>query len=468
MSTPLTSGTPWRVIVMFAIPLLIGNVVQQMYQIVDAIVVGQHLGVNALAAVGTTGGLLFLLMGFAWGMTSGFAIPTAQAFGAGNHADVRHSIVAGTILTALTSLLISVGGVLFARNLLVLLKTPDILIDDATTFAVISFAGMTATMFFNYLSAIIRAIGDSRTPLIFLVISCLVNIALVIFMVGNLGLGIAGAASATIAAQLLSVVLCTAYIVKYIPVLHVGRADIRGGVKALGRHLHLGLPMGFQASIIAIGTVAVQVRLNTLGATEVAAYTTGSRVDGLGTALLASLGLAVSTFTAQNYGAGLFDRIVIGVKQANRIAVVAGLLLGLIMVAAGSPIVRLFVGEGNGDVVAMAHQLLVITGVFYFALGVLFVTRGALQGLGYTLVPTISGIMELTMRVLVAIVLGGFLGYTGVVWANAAPWFGACAILIPAWLKARRKLLEVAGEAEVSSPITEPAECSSDECSAHA
>lgn len=442
MSKSLTSGTPWRVIVLFAIPLLIGNVVQQMYQVVDAMVVGQHLGVNALAAVGTTGGMLFLLMGFAWGMTSGFAIPTAQAFGANDAAAVRRSVVSGGILTAVASLIVTAGGVLFARDALVALRTPEELLDNATTFAVVSFAGATAMMYFNYLSAIIRAIGDSRTPLVFLIVSCLINIGLVVLFVRNFHMGVAGAALATVISQALSVLLCFWYVVRYIPTLHFTRADIRGGIEDMSKHLRIGLPMGFQMSIIAIGTLAVQVRLNTLGAEAVAAYTTSTRVDGLGNAFLASIGLAVSTFVAQNYGAGAYDRILVGVRHALGIAIGTALVLGVALIAAGNPIVRLFVGNGNNEVVAMSHEYLMANGGMYFLLAILFVTRNGLQGLGHTLVPTVAGVFELAMRVSVAVVLGGMFGYTGVVWANPAAWMGALMILVPAWISARRMLTE--------------------------
>lgn len=442
MSKTLTTGTPWRVIVVFAIPLLIGNVVQQLYQVVDAMVVGQNLGVNPLAAVGTTGAILFLLMGFAWGMTTGFAIPTAQAFGAGDFVALRRSIASGTALTAIASLLVTVLGVTFSRPLLQLLQTPESLLNDATTFAVVSFWGTTATMFFNYLSAIIRAIGDSRTPLIFLVISCAVNVALVILMVKYLHLGIAGAAGATIIAQACSVALCLIYVRRAIPVLHMRRNDWRINWQGLSLHLRLGLPMGFQASIIAIGTLAVQIRLNLLGEEAVAAYTTATRVDGLANAFLASLGLAASTFVAQNYGAGLYERVRVGTRQCAVVASIVAVTVAVLLISCGDYIIHAFVGRGNSEVVSMAHYFLVVNGLFYIVLGILFVTRGALQGLGRVLVPTLTGVLELFLRVAAATILGGTFGFAGVTWANPLAWVAAVCLLIPAWLVARRHLNE--------------------------
>ena len=448
MSKNLTIGTPWKVITVFAIPLLIGNVVQQMYQVVDAMVVGRHLGVNALAAVGTTGAMMFLLLGFAWGMTNGLAIPTAQAYGAGDTEAVRRSVAAGVILTALVAIVITTVGVVFARQILVLLKTPEELLAGATTFSTISFAGAGTTMFFNYLSAIIRARGDSRTPLVFLVIASTINIGLVILFVQVLEWGIGGAAGATVGAQLISVILCFAYVRSAIPEFAVRRRDWLESRWVFGMHLRIGIPMGFQASIIAIGSLAVQVRLNTLGTNAVAAYTTAVRVDGLSSAFLASLGLAVSTFVAQNYGAQKTSRILVGVRQGIAMSVGVALFMALVLITFGQDIVAMFVGRGNSEIVDMAHLFLVVNGIFYVLLACLFVTRGALQGLGRVLVPTLSGILELVMRVSTAVLLAGILGYPGIVWASPLAWVAAITMLVPAWLRARKSLAATGAELE--------------------
>lgn len=440
MPKNLTSGTPWKVIVIFAIPLLLGNIVQQMYQVIDAMVVGQHLGVNSLGAVGTTGALLFLLMGFAWGMTTGFAIPTAQAFGAGDLKAVRLSVAAGTILTAVTSVLVTVIGCLFARDLLILLRTPAELLDQATTFAVVSFAGSVTMLFFNYLAAIIRAKGDSRTPLVFLVISCVLNVGLVILFVQYMGFGVGGAAGATVLSQLLSVLLCLAYVRRSIPEFRVRPDEWLESRVVIAEHLRIGLPTGFQASIIAIGALAVQVRLNLLGPDAVAAYTTAARVDGLSVAILQSLGLAVATFAAQNFGAKLSGRIMIGVRQGQIMAIGTGVLLGLVVITFGQQLILLFIGSGHSDIMAMAHQYLIVNGASYFVLGLLFVNRSALQGLGHVLVPTICGVLELSMRVIAAIVLAEFMGFLGVAISSPLAWIGAVVMLIPAWRKAKKGL----------------------------
>lgn len=440
MATSLTTGRPWRVILSFSIPLLLGNVVQQMYQFADAVVVGRHLGVESLAAVGATGSLLFLLIGFAWGLTSGFAIPIAQAFGAGDGAAVRRSVATGVILTGITSVVLTIVAPLIARPVLELLQTPAELMPEATVFTQISFIGASATMFFNYLSAIIRAIGDSRTPLIFLTVSCALNVGLVILMVGPLEWGVGGAALATVVAQAVSVALCLEFVRRRLPMLHLRRADWRVTRDDFREHLRLGLPMGFQASIIAIGTLTVQVALNTLGSDAVAAYTTASRVDGLAVAFLSSLGLASSMYTAQNLGGRRPDRIRRGVVEGTWMAIAAGIALGVIIIAFGTPMVRLFVGEGSDEVVRLAHLMLIINGCGYWALGVLFVLRGALQGLGHTLIPTVTGVIELVMRVGAAVVLGALIGFEGVALSNPLAWLGAIVLLVPAYVRAHRWL----------------------------
>lgn len=441
MPRVLTEGTPWKVIVTFALPLLIGNVVQQLYQFADAVVVGRQLGVTSLASVGATTSLIFLLIGFAWGLTSGFAIPTAQAFGAGDARGVRRSVTSGAWLTAGTSTVLTGAGVLLAEPALHALRTPPELIEQSAEFARMSFLGITALMFFNFLAAIIRAIGDSRTPLVFLIISCGLNVALVIVFVGPFGWGVTGAALATVTAQATSVGLCLVHIRRRIPVLVPQREDWKVTRSELAHHLRLGLPVGFQTSIIAIGSLAVQIRLNELGPDAVAAYTTAARVDGLAVALLQSIGLSVSMFVAQNLGARRSDRILQGVNHGLVVATIASVIIGVTIIMSGGWLVQMFVGDSAPEVVTLASQLLQVYASLYTILGVLFVVRGALQGLGKTSIPFFSGIAELVMRVLTAIVLGGAFGFAGVIWGTPLAWTGAVLILVPAYLKARKSLM---------------------------
>lgn len=443
MAVQLTTGTPWRVIALFSIPLLIGNVVQQLYHLVDAIVVGRYLGVEALAAVGATGAITFLLIGFAWGLTSGFAIPLATAYGAEDEAAVRRSVAVGTVLTAIGSIILTIGGPLIARPMLQLLQTPPELIDGAATFVQILLAGSAGMMFFNYLSAIVRGIGDSRTPLYFLSVSCVLNIILVIAFVAWFGWGIAGAAWATFIAQFFSVFACVVYIWKKIPALHPRREDFRLDSADVKEHLRLGLPMALQASIISIGTLVVQVALNVLGSDAIAAYTAASRIDSLAVTFMGSIGLAVSVFVAQNVGARRPDRIRRGVSQGIVLAVSVGAVLGAIMIVFGPTLTRMFVGDSAPNVIALAQQMFIVNGLAYWILGILFVLRGTLQGLGQALIPTICGFAELAMRVAAALILGPIFGFVGVAISNPAAWIGAVIILVPAYLAARKKLAEM-------------------------
>ncbi|KQR47445.1 MATE family efflux transporter [Microbacterium sp. Leaf161] len=447
MPRSLLVGTPWKGILAFATPLLLGNLFQQAYHFVDAIVVGRLLGVSALAAVGATSSLVFLLIGFAWGAASGFAIPAAQAFGSGDQARLRRSVAAGVSLTLFTSLVITILGPLVTKPALVLLQTPQSLLNDATTFAQITFLGGSLIMGSSYLAALVRAIGDSRTPLIFLALSSVINIALVFIAVGGIGLGIAGAALATIVSQGISVVLCLIYIRRRVPALQVGVADFRGVGASLWEHARLGLPMGFQSSIIAIGLLTVQVAVNGLGADAVAAYTAAGRVDGVAVAFLSSLGMATSVFAAQNLGAGRSERLHKGVAQSVVIAGAAAVVLGSVLVVGGAAIVSLFTGEGAEDVIRMAWIVLVVNGASYPVLAVLFIFRYTLQGLGQPLMPTLSGLAEVAARVIAAITLGSLMGYVGVALTSPIAWAAAVTLLIPAVLRARRNLRESSSEA---------------------
>lgn len=442
MTKSLTAGSPAKIILLFTVPLLIGNVFQQLYGFADAFVVGRLIGIDALAAVGSTGGLSFLLLGFAWGMTAGFAIPTAQAFGAGDHAGVRRSVAAGALITGAFAVLLTAIAVPIARPLLELMRTPPEIIDDATLFIVVSFWGIGATMFFNFLASTIRALGDSRTPLIFLAISCVLNVALVFLFIATFGMGVEGAALATIASQLVSVVLCLWLIAKKMPILRLARADWRVTKADLLIQLRLGLPMGFQSSIIAIGTLVLQYALNGLGAESIAAYTAAQKVDALAIAPLASFGIAIATFTAQNYGARAHRRILQGVWVTCAMSVGFSLFIAGINIVFGPSMVRLFVGDHELHVVELAHTYLVLNGIFYIALGLLFALRGTLQGLGKTFIPTVAGVMELVTRVAAALILAKHFGFVGVALAAPLAWIAALIPVWVSWAKQRRWLLE--------------------------
>lgn len=275
----LTKGNPAKLIFLFTIPLLVGNIFQQFYHMVDMIIVGQTLGKNALAAVGSTGSLTFLIIGFAQGTTSGLSIITAQRFGAQDERGVKKSFATSIIISSVISIILTVLSLLFVHQMLVIMQTPAEIVQQAETFIAIIFGGIFASMFFNLLSNTIRALGDSRTPLLFLIVAVLINVVLDLLFIITFQMGIAGAGYATVIAQICSCILCLLYIQRKIPLLQVRRKDFKWDKKELLTHLNVALPMGFQASIIAIGAIILQIALNSLGTDVVAAQATAGKID---------------------------------------------------------------------------------------------------------------------------------------------------------------------------------------------
>ncbi len=442
MTRNLTSGPPTRLIVLFTLPLLVGTLFQQLYAFTDAAVVGRMIGVDALAAVGACGSLQFLLIGFTWGASGGLAIPTARHFGAGDMPAMRRSVAAGALISVAVAAVVSVVGLVYGPALLRLLHTPPELMADASTFLQVTFLGASATVAFNFLAATIRALGDSRTPLVFLVISCVLNAGLVALFIGVLHLGVGGAALATVLAQLVSVGLCLALVARRMPELHLRREDFRLTRAEVGEPAKLGITMGFQMSVIAVGSLMLQYGTNGLGADAVAAFTSAARIDQLAAAPLNSFGLAMATYVAQNRGARQWRRIRVGTFRISLVAMGVAVVLGLVNITLGEPITRLFVGDGEEQVVAWSHQYLVVQGSLYVILALVFVVRNAIQGLGATGVPTIAGFLELAMRGTAGLVLIDHLGFLGVSLAAPLAWVGALVPLSIAWFVRRRHLIE--------------------------
>lgn len=437
----LTHGSPLRLIVLFTIPLLVGNLFQQLYLFTDAIVVGRLIGVDALAAVGATGSLTFLLIGFTWGSSAGLSIPVARAFGARDKRELHRSVVAAVYVSIGIAVVIMVAGCLSAAPMLRLLNTPPELMGPATGFLHVTFGGASVTVAFNLLASLIRALGDSRTPLFFLIVATVLNAGLSAFFVGVLRLGVPGAAAATIVAQGVAVAGCLVLINNHLPLLHVPRAEWRQSPAYVLSTARLGIAMGFQTSIIAIGSLVLQYAVNGLGPHAIAAFTASSRVDQVASAPLNSFGLALSTYVAQNRGAKLWRRIRDGVRQTCLVSVGLAVALGTVNIVFGTSLVRLFVGAGEADVVADAHRYLIIQGSTYVVLGLLFALRGTIQGLGKAAVPTLAGGMELLLRSAAGLVLVTHLGFLGVCWASPLAWVGSLSALVPAWFYFRRQLL---------------------------
>ena len=428
MTKTLTQGNPAKLIFFFAMPLIIGNIFQQFYSMADTLIVGRTIGVNALAAVGCTGSITFFILGFVNGLTSGLSIITAQKFGSGNEHAVRKSFAAGILISVAAAIIFTILAVFLARPLLELLQTPDEIIEDAYSYLVIIFMGIPATILFNLLSNIVRALGDSKTPLYFLIFACLVNIVLDFVFILNFHMGVAGAGVATILAQLLSGILCIVFIVKKVPLLWVKKEDFRIHPEIILSHLGVALPMAFQMSIIAIGSLMLQFALNGLGSVSVL-------YD-----VMAAFYMACASFMSQNYGAGKFNRIRKGVFQCILISGSFSILMGFVNIFAGSQLTSLFVGAGETEVLALSQTYLTINGCMYPVLALLFIYRFTLQGIGKSLFPTVAGVMELIMRAIGALILTGLFGFAGACASNPLAWIGACIPLAAAYYASMRKL----------------------------
>ena len=385
MTKTLTSGNPAKLIFLFTIPLLIGNLFQQFYNMADTLIVGRTLGVEALAAVGCTGGLMFFILGFVIGFTAGLAIITAQRFGAGRKRAVRRSFAVCILLSAAATVLLTAVSVVFARPVLELLQTPPEILDAAHSYIIIIFWGIGAAMLFNLLSNVIRALGDSRTPLYFLVLACVLNIALDLALILRFGMGPAGAAVATVVSQLVSGLLCTIYVFRKFPMLRLTRADWNMSRRYLWAHIRLALPMGFQASIIAIGAILVQFALNRLGAQAVAAFSAAQKIDMVATLPMMSFGIAMATYVAQNYGARNPLRIRQGVLQCSLMSVGFSIAVAVVNIIWGPELIRLFVGTGEREVVRLAQTYLNINASMYWVCCSYSATR--FRGWGRALCP---------------------------------------------------------------------------------
>ena len=433
MNNDLTAGKPGKLILMFTLPLLIGNLFQQFYSMADTIIVGRTIDVYALAAVGATGAIAFLILGFVQGVTSGFSVITAQRVGAQDEQGVRRSVATSILLSVGVTIIFTILSVLTARPLLELMQTPADIIDDAYNYIIVIYYGIAASVFFNLFSSIVRALGDSRTPLIFLIVACIINIALDFVCILVFRMGVAGAGWATIIAQAVSAVLCLLYSLKRFPVLRLHREDWAFSWRFAWQHLRIGLPMAFQFSVTAIGVMIMQAALNSFGSTTVAAFTAASKIENIVSQPFNSLGVTVSVFAAQNYGAGRIARIREGVRKSTLFSLIWSVFGAILVVFAGRPLIRLFVGDASATVFDQAQYYLDIMAVFLFALGQLFIYRNILQGVGKGGMPLAAGFAELVMRALAAFVLTGALGYLGVCLANPIAWIGAAVPLAIAY-----------------------------------
>ena len=426
----MTSGSPMKMIFWFTFPIFIGNVFQQFYNMADAVIVGKFVGTKALAAVGSTGTIMFLINGFVIGMTAGFTVLTAQKFGAGDMKAMRKSVTGAALLSLVIGLLLTVLFMVFMKPLLTLMNTPDDIFIDAYAYIMIISGGILAQMLYNLLASILRALGDSKVPLYFLILSAFLNIVLDLVFVIAFHMGAAGAAVATVISQGISGLLCLLYIARKVPVLSMAKADWSPRKELLAVQLRIGIPMALQYSITAVGTMMVQSSLNILGSTLVAAYTAAGKIEQVVTQAYVAMGTTMATYGAQNMGAGDVPRIRQGFKACTIIGAIYSLIAAALVMTVGKYMTYLFVSDDVEMIMDSVDIYLKCVGLFFIPLTIVNVYRNGIQGLGYGFLPMTAGIAELIGRGVVALIAAQQRSYLGVCIASPAAWVLAGALLI--------------------------------------
>lgn len=429
MQKDMTTGKPMKILLDFTIPVFIGSVFQQFYSMMDTIIVGQFVGTKALAAVGATGTISFLILGFLLGVTTGFSVLTSQKYGAEKMDEMRQSVGNAAILSMIVSILLTMISMVSMHGLLTLMNTPEDIFEDAYIYIMIICAGIFAQVLYNFLASILRALGNSKVPLYFLIVAAVLNIVLDLMFIIWFHMGVAGAAWATVISQGISGILCLIYVVKKVPELHLVRDDwkLRGN---LAKHqLGVGIPMGLQYSITAVGTIMVQSALNTFGSYAVAAFTAGSKIENVFTQAFCSLATAVSTYNAQNIGAGKLKRVKDGFHAAHKIGVIYAIVVGVIVFLTGKYFAYIFISDNIETVLPMVDIYLKCVAVFFIPLHFVNVIRNGIQGMGYGILPMMSGVAELVGRGVTAVVAVSLSSYVGVCLASPAAWAVATILL---------------------------------------
>lgn len=440
MIRDMTTGHPLKRILTFCIPLFIGNLFQQFYNMADSIIVGHFIGVDAFAAVGATGTIIFCIIGLAQGSCAGFAIPVAQEFGAKNEAELRRCVAASVQVTALIALPLTVVTLLTTRPILAFLNTPADIFEDSYSYLFIIFAGIIPSMLYNLLANLLRALGDSRTPLYFLAISSVLNVLLDLLFVGALPFGVAGAALATVLSQFLSAILCLIYVLKKFPLLRLSREEWKISPSHCRRELTVGLPMGLQISITAIGAIILQTAVNGLGSRVVASISASSKISAILYAPMDAIGIAMATYCGQNFGAQKPERIRAGVRQSVWLLSAYSVACFFICYYFSPTIALLFIDASETFVLANLHQHLIVCSIFYIPLILIHVYRNGLQGMGYSKPAMLGGLLELIGRSCIAFFFVGRFGFDAVCFANPVAWVLADCLLLPLYYSKIRKL----------------------------
>ena len=436
----MTVGSPLRQIIKFALPLILGYILQQMYLVIDAAIVGRWIGVEALAAVGASSSIMFLVMGFCNGACAGFAIPVAQSFGAKDYHKMRIYVANAVRISAVIATVVTLLSLMFCHRILQLVNTPTDIFHDAYIFLMLQFAAIPLTFGFNLFSGQIRALGNSRQPFYFLITSAIANILLDVVLILGCRMGVAGAGIATWLSQALSVALCIWYIRKHMQLLIPHGEERQFDNKRTSILLNNGVPMGLQFSITGIGIIMLQSANNALGTTCVAAFTASMRIKYLFTCVFENIGVAMATYCGQNLGARKMERITRGVKDAICLMLVYFVFTFIVIYPFADWMMRLFVDSGEAEVVSRAAQFMRIANYFYPALGLLTILRYSIQGLGFSNLSMLSGVMEMIARCGVSLWLVPALAWTGVCLGDPVAWCMADVFLIPAFIWVQHRL----------------------------
>lgn len=440
MEKDMTTGKPFQLIISFVLPLFIGNMLQQVYSMVDTIIVGRFVGVKALAAVGSTSTIIFLILGFFLGLTSGFTVLTAQRFGAGDLEGMKKTVSTAIFLTAVITVAVTFVSLLGMSSLLRLMNTPADIFENTYRYIIIMMAGLFTQVAYNLAASILRALGNSKVPLYFLMVAAGLNIVLDLLLVVVFHMGVAGVAYATVISQGVSALLCFVYIRKKVNVLHLRKEHRRLEGRLIRQQMSIGLPMAFQFSITAIGAMMVQSSLNKLGSTAVAAFAAAGKGEQLITQFFPAVGVTMSAYAAQNMGAFQFDRIREGARITMLLSLAYSIFAGIIVVLLGPIILQVFVDPKEVEVIAYGSMYFKVVAPAFTFLSWIYIYRNILQGMGFTFMPMMAGVAELLSRAVMAVIASSYGSFLGICMANAAAWISAGFLLLFAYLDRMKKL----------------------------
>lgn len=440
MVKDMTNGSPSKHILGFAVPMLFGMLFQQFYNLVDTIIVGKTLGVEALAGVGATGSINFMIIGFCMGVCNGFVIPVAQCFGAKKPADLRKYVFNGYICSVVFAIVLTLASVIFCRRILIIMNTPADIIDHAYNYIVVIFIGIPTVFLYNMVSGVIRSLGDSKTPVVFLVLSSIINVVLDFFLILVCKMGVAGAGWATVTSQLISGLTCLIYMYKKYDILKGDKSERVLDRRFITNLCMNGVPMGLQYSITAIGSTILQAAVNTLGSTYVAAMTAGSKMFNFTCCPFDALGSTMATYAGQNVGAAKIKRLGQGVRSAMIIGSVYSVLSLIALYFTTDYIALLFVNASETTIIALTRQFILASACFYIPLTGVNVVRFCIQGMGFSVFAISAGILEMIGRAFAAIILIPSIGFIGACLASPIAWIAADAFLFPAFIHCAKKL----------------------------